>query len=163
MVFNPRHSWVCWTVIGLIACFAREAHSAEVRFSRDILPIFSDNCFACHGPDQNKRQGGLRLDIPGEAFKAAESGDIPIVAGKPTEGTLIARIFSSDPDSLMPPPDSRKKLTAAQKELIKRWVAVGAKYEQHWAFVAPMRHDIPAVSKESWVRTPIDRFVLARL
>lgn len=147
----------------LIGIAALSFGQDKVRFSRDILPILSDNCFACHGPDQNKRQSGLRLDVREDALKPAESGDTAIVPGQIDKSQLVQRIFSEDADVMMPPPDSHKKLTPAQKELLRRWVAEGANYERHWAFVAPAKPDVPAVGDASWVRTAIDRFLLARL
>ncbi|HEV7401875.1 MAG TPA: c-type cytochrome domain-containing protein, partial [Chthoniobacteraceae bacterium] len=117
-----------------VALSLQAASAAEpLRYNRDIRPILSDNCFACHGPDKAKQKAGLRLDIRDEAMKPAESGEIAIVPGKVEESALVERILSTDKDEIMPPPKSHKVLTAAQKELIKRWVAEGAKYEPHWA------------------------------
>jgi hypothetical protein len=158
---------VLWIVAlwigGSLAC-AQEAASPEpLRFNRDIRPILSDNCFTCHGPDASHRQAGLRLDVRDDALKPAESGDIAIVPGKPSESTLVVRIESTDTADVMPPPKSHKRLSALQKERLKRWIAEGAKYESHWAF-APIEHvALPTVKRADWVRTPIDRFVLARL
>ena len=130
-----------------------------VRFNRDIRPILSENCFTCHGPDHNKRQANLRLDLRDEALKRGV-----IVPGKPKESGLIARIFASDKVSLMPPMSSHKQLTATQKNLLRQWVAQGAAYEKHWAFVPlPKQVKVPSVQNKTWVRNPIDAFVLSRL
>jgi hypothetical protein len=113
--------------------------AADVRYNRDIRPILSDNCFYCHGPDANKRKGKLRLDVRDSAIEKKA-----IIPGNAGESKLVKRIFTSDPDDIMPPPDSHKSLTPAQKELLKEWVAQGAKYEGHWAYLAPMKTDVPS-------------------
>jgi hypothetical protein len=117
----------------------------------------AENCFACHGPDKAARKADLRLDLREEAIKAGA-----IVPGKPSESELIARLDAAGA-KLMPPPKSHKKLTPAQKETLKAWVASGAEYEPHWAFIAPKKPELPAVKDINWVRNPIDRFVLAKL
>ena len=136
---------------------------AEVRFNRDVRPILSENCLACHGPDARKRKSGLRLDEGDSAFKPAESGDVAIVPNRPEASALISRIESTDPDDVMPPPKSHKQLTPAQKQILKQWIAEGAKYEAHWAFIPIQRPPVPAVKNSSWVCNPIDNFILARL
>jgi hypothetical protein len=127
-------------------------------FNRDIRPILSDNCFYCHGQDANKRQSDLRLD------QRQASLDYGAIVPNDAEGSLLLeRINATDPDMLMPPPDSNRKLSAEEKELLRRWIAEGAAYDEHWAFVAPERPAPPAVKNESWIRNTIDRFVLAKL
>ena len=113
---------------------------AGVEFNRDIRPILSDNCFACHGPDKAHQESGLRLDVRDATIKPADSGDAAIVPGDVNLSALIARIITDDPDEIMPPPKSNKKLSAAQKELLKQWIAEGAKYETHWSFEPPVKH-----------------------
>jgi hypothetical protein len=113
-------------------------YAEPVGYNRDVRPILSDNCFYCHGPDQNKRKGKLRLDIREEAIKKA------IVPGKPEESELIKRIHAKDPDDLMPPAEAHKTLTEAQKETLRQWIAEGAKYEKHWAYIAPVKPSTPA-------------------
>ncbi len=135
----------------------------KVRFSRDILPILSDNCFACHGPDANKRQAGLRLDEPSSALKPSESGKIAIVPGKPKDSALLTRIHSTDKDEVMPPLSFRKTLTPAQKELFSRWIEQGATYEKHWSYSAPTKPAEPTVKNAKWASNAIDRFILERL
>jgi hypothetical protein len=117
---------------------------ARVEFNRDVRPILSDNCFHCHGPDQNAREAELRLDIRDEAIKEAGSGATPIVPGKAADSELVRRILSKDAEERMPPPDSHKKLTLRQKQILERWVEQGAEYQQHWSFEPPVKPDIPA-------------------
>jgi hypothetical protein len=120
----------------LIALLAPAA-AADLSYNRDIRPILSDNCFYCHGPDANHRKGKMRLDVREEALKKEA-----FVPSDPDKSELIRRIFAKDPDDLMPPPDSAKKLTDVQKQKLKDWIAQGAKYEAHWAYLPPAK---PAV------------------
>ena len=136
--------------------------SAEVDFNRDIRPILSDNCFACHGPDKKKRKSSLRLDTFKGATEGGELAD-PIVPGKPDESEVVVRIFHQDPDEIMPPPDSHKKLKPQQKELLKQWIAEGANYAEPWTYLAPKRHPVPKVSFKAWPTNWVDHFILARL
>ena len=138
---------------------AAEANGrARVQFNRDIRPILSENCYACHGPDKNRRKAKLRLDE-----RAAAVGANAIAPGKPDESELVARVFEEDADQRMPPPASRKTLTPAQKDLLKQWIEEGALYQAHWAYVPPQRPAVPAVRNTSWVRNPIDAFILSKL
>ncbi len=140
------------------------AQSGSVSFNRDIRPVFSDTCFRCHGPDKNARKAGLRLDVREEATKKSRSGATPIVPGKPDESEIVRRIFSTDKSEMMPPEDAHKTLTAEQKELIRRWVAEGAKYEGHWAYQPIIRPPAPEIrNPQSAIRNPIDAFIQARL
>jgi hypothetical protein len=135
----------------------------RLSYNRDIRPILSDACFGCHGPDDQDRKAGLRLDVPQPESPSTDSGLRAIVRGKPDESQVVARIFSDDPDVVMPPPESHKTLSAEQKERLRTWIAAGAAYEPHWAYLAPVRPEVPAVSDAGWPRNPIDRFILARL
>jgi len=128
-----------------------------VDFNRDIRPILAENCFYCHGQDAKKRQAELRLDIREEAIEAGA-----ITPNDPRASELVLRINSNDPKRQMPPSKS-KRLSSEQKMRLERWIAEGANYAQHWAFVAPQRPAVPAVREGEWVRNPIDRFVLAKL
>jgi mono/diheme cytochrome c family protein len=132
-------------------------------FNRDIRPILSHNCFACHGPDEHDRRGGLRLDDRDAALAELDSGARAIVPRKPAESELVARIRATDPDLVMPPPESNHVLTDEQKVKLEAWIAAGAPYAPHWAFVPPVRHEPPAVRDGSWPANWIDPFVLARL
>jgi hypothetical protein len=133
-----------------------------VNFQRQVRPILSDNCFLCHGPDQGTRMANLRLDIHEGAYSTRKNG-VVIVPGKPDESLLIQRVFSTKDATRMPPVFSHKTLTQEQKDILKRWVAEGAAWKDHWAFVAPVRPPLPAVKDANWVRNPIDRFILAKL
>jgi cytochrome c553 len=113
--------------------------SAKIEFNRDVRPILSENCFYCHGNDANHRKAKLRLDVREEALKKEA-----FVPGEPDKSELVARLISTDPDEVMPPPDSHKKLTAQQKEILRRWVAQGAQYQQHWSYEKPVKDAIPA-------------------
>jgi hypothetical protein len=127
-------------------------------FNRDIRPLLAAKCFACHGPDEGQREAELRLDVRKAAIDTGA-----IVPGNVEKSELILRIFSNDPDEQMPPSDSVETMTDAQKKLLRRWVADGAKYETHWAFVPPKRPSLPKVKNSKWSRNEIDRFILARL
>lgn len=133
-----------------------------IRFNRDIRPILSETCFHCHGPDEHGRRADLRLDVV-EATQPDKDGWQPIVPGDLDASEVWYRIITDDEDELMPPPESHMELTAEQKDLIKRWIEEGAKYEGHWAFAAPNRPEIPEVSDADWPLNPIDNFVLATL
>src|SRR5688572_18525927 len=140
------------------------AESARpVDFQREIRPILSQNCFLCHGPDENERKAGLRLDIREDALKPAKSGARAIIPNQPDESELLKRVTHSDPDELMPPGKSGKKLTSRDIELLRRWIAEGAPYATHWAYVKPVRAQLPEVKHENWVRNGLDYFIAKRL
>ena len=159
-----------FTALGCALMFAATAVAAPIDFSRDIQPILSDNCYHCHGPDASSRKSGLRLDRHAEALAGGKSGLATIVPGKPEDSELIARIFSHDAEEVMPSTESNKTLTAAQKDLLRRWIAEGAVWSEHWAYIAPKRPAVPTVppSQLSALNSqlsvnPIDAFILARL
>ena len=133
-----------------------------IRFNRDIRPILSDKCFSCHGPDANHRKADLRFDSR-EGALADLGGYAAVVPGLPDKSELIARIHTSDNDDLMPPPKTGKPLSADEKRLLSDWIAQGADYEQHWAYLPAKRPALPAVQNRAWPSGAIDRFVLARL
>ena len=133
-----------------------------LEYNRDIRPILSENCFACHGPDSASRKAKLRLDSFENATLKTEDGISIIVPGKPAESEFARRIFDAG-DDLMPPAESHKVLSAQQKEILKRWIAEGAKFQPHWSFIAPVKAPLPQVKNAKWVRNPIDNFILARL
>jgi mono/diheme cytochrome c family protein len=137
--------------------------AGPVEFERDVRPILADKCFACHGSDTEHREGGLRLDERPAALVGGESGDPAIRPGKPAESELVRRIESTDDSEVMPPPASKKELSPEEKKLLARWIGEGAKYQQHWAFVAPKRPATPPVKNTTWPRSAIDQFILARL
>ena len=144
-------------VVLAAASFARaDAPMPEkVDFNRDVRPILSENCFACHGFDANKRKAELRLDT--------KEGVADAVKGAKTNDDLLKRIRSSDPDEVMPPHESGKHLTDRQKAILSRWVEQGAEYKGHWSYIKPARPAVPAMEQPGFVRNPVDRFVLAKL
>jgi hypothetical protein len=155
------------TAIASSAAFAEE----RLSFNRDIRPILSENCFACHGFDSKKREADLRLDTAEGAY-AAKDGAFPIKPGDLAKSEVWQRIITDDADDLMPPPKSHKKLTAAQKDIIKRWIEQGAAYQNHWAFERPVSSSRFQVSgsrqdglkpETQKLETAIDSFLLERL
>lgn len=137
-----------------------------VSYNFNIRPIFSDKCFKCHGPDANKRQAGLRLDIAEDAFKALKDNprSHAFVPGDPPSSEVFVRITSEDSSVMMPPPASNlKRLTPHEIDLVKKWIKQGAKYEKHWAFVPPKEAPVPDVDDKTWPKNQIDYFVLNKL
>lgn len=132
------------------------AESGAIDFNRDIRPILSDHCFMCHGPDATHRQMGLRFDTP-------DGPGWVIAPGHPEQSEMVRRITDTGADQMPPKTSSKKPLTAKEADLIRRWIAQGAKYEPFWSFIPPKRPALPAVKDEKWASTPIDRFILARL
>lgn len=147
-------------LLGLSAWSATAAPGLE--YNRDIRPILSEHCFACHGPDSASRKAKLRLDRFEDATAATQEGGPAIIPGQPEKSEFIRRIFD-DADDIMPPADSHKVLTEAQKQMLKRWVADGAVYQPQWSLITPRRPALPAVKFKDWVQNPIDTFILARL
>jgi hypothetical protein len=139
--------------------FCAPLAQAGVAFNRDIRPLLSENCFACHGPDKDNIKAGLRLDQREWALRPAKSGDRAIVPGKPEESELLKRIVSGDADEVMPPPKEHKQMTQEQVALLRQWIAEGAHYEGHWAFQPPQRPVVPPGEAPH----PVDAFIRARL
>lgn len=163
------HTFLSQAYRSLIACFlfgfsvmfqvdTVSAADEKIEFNRDVRPILSDKCFYCHGPDKNHRKGKLRLDQREDAVNKKA-----IVPGNAQESELIKRIYSTDNDELMPPPEAHKDLTRAQKETLKKWITQGAEYQAHWSYIIPQRPAIPAVTETKWGHTPVDYFILSRL
>ena len=134
-----------------------------VSYATQIRPLLSDRCYKCHGPDEATREAGLRLDDRDAAQSLLESGVRALVPGDPAASELFARLTAVDPDGRMPPVETGKTLDETQIDSIRRWIAEGAKFERHWAFVAPQRLEPPRVEREGWKDHPLDRFVAARL
>jgi hypothetical protein len=144
----------------------RTKKEKPISYNKDIRPLLSDRCFSCHGPDVNKMKAGLRLDKAETAFAelVKNKGHYAIVPGSPEKSELIRRIESSDPQIMMPQPESHlAKLTAAEIELFRRWIKEGAKYEKHWSFVAPVKTDLPKVDNDGWVKNEIDYFIAEKI
>jgi hypothetical protein len=136
--------------------------SDQISYNFHIRPILSDKCFACHGPDANKREAELRLDTEEGAFKALKEtpGKFALVSGKPEQSEVYHRILSSDPSEVMPPPESNLSLNEEEIELIKRWIEQGAKYEPHWAFLKVKKSEVP---KTDWGTNEIDAFTYRKM
>ena len=128
-------------ILALSLALTAAPAAAELDYNRDVRPILAENCFNCHGPDRNSRKAKLQLDTAAGASAERKGGVIPIVPGKPDESELIARIFSADPDEQMPPPDHPAQLSAGQKVTLRQWIAEGAEYKGHWAFIRPVRRE----------------------
>ncbi|MBL7774431.1 MAG: PSD1 domain-containing protein, partial [Saprospiraceae bacterium] len=160
--------------------FPPERLPETVDFNWHIRPILSDRCFACHGPDANKRQAGLRLDTEAGAFAplarpeqdsaqttqkntSRQPPRFAIVPGKPGQSELVRRIFSSNPDSVMPTPESHLQLSDFEKKLLVRWIEQGAKWKPHWAFIPPRRPAVPPIEPTDRVANPVDAFILKKL
>ncbi len=162
----PRTDWLLGILLlctsGALASDTT-SKGAPLDFNRDIRPIFSEHCYACHGPDEQKRKAGLRFDVAENAFQELKSGNRALVPGDLTKSVLVARISTADPDEVMPPPKCNKPLKAEQVVLLKRWVQAGAQWKKHWSFIPPERPALPAIKNRKWPRNPIDYFTLARL
>jgi len=148
--------WLAWFAVAQASPPAGDPGPLD--FNRDIRPILSENCFYCHGQDGQKREADLRLDDRAAAIEAGA-----IVPGDPGASTILERIHSTDPDVLMPPPNSNRRLSDDQRRLLDRWIKEGADYKDHWAFTAPVRPAPPEVKQADWPRNDVDRFVLAKI
>ena len=161
MVIAVLHRFLmtlCFLVCGTLV------RSADrVDFNRDIRPILSENCLSCHGPDSHKREAGLRLDMNDQSMWKGESGEIAIVPGSPDKSEMVHRITSTDAAVLMPPPTSGKKLTPKQIETLQQWIAEGAEYKGHWAFLSPVKATPSHTTLSGWGQNQIDQYVLADL
>ena len=161
------HLPVCWcaswsfvkgcVLLSLLLCATPSIADDPIDFNRDIRPLLSDKCFHCHGPDRVQREAGLRLDVESSAHSQA------IVPGDPDSSEMVVRILSNDPDRKMPPTESGKSLTDDEIKLLSKWVRSGAKYDEHWSFVAPRQVDLPNSKFHGWDANPIDAFVAKRL
>ena len=149
-----KRLWAAWAgllLLGGAPSSAQEA-PAPVDFDRVVQPILSNHCYYCHGPDEKKRKGDLRLDEEKEAKKSA------VVPGKSAQSEMIKRILSTDPDEMMPPPKANKKLTREQMEILRKWVDAGARWGEHWSFRPLVKPPVPAGAAH-----PVDAFIHARL
>ena len=139
-----------------------EGDGNRVSYSAQVRPLLAEYCFPCHGPDARARKAGLRLDQR-ESTLALRGGVAAIVPGDPSRSKLVARITAADAEKRMPPPETEKRLRSEDVLLLRKWIEAGARYEKHWAYVAPRRYVPPDVEDPSWSRMPLDRFVSARL
>ena len=162
--FNPAR-WCATIGLGLGVCTLSGLVYAEdeVEYNRDIRPIVSDKCFACHGPDSAKRKKDLRFDLEAGFLAKTKDGKPIITAGKPDESEFFHRITTEETDDRMPPAKSTIQLTQAEINLIKRWIEQGATWQGHWAFIPPEKPVVPTASNPEWPRNEIDNFILQRL
>jgi Protein of unknown function (DUF1553)/Protein of unknown function (DUF1549)/Planctomycete cytochrome C len=177
-LFFRMYNRLCYIIPGLLlALFLQSCNTGlknrvheeqipdKVSYNFDIRPILSDKCFICHGPDANKRQAGLRLDIAENAYKALDENPTAhaLVPGEPLQSQVFLRISSQDSTERMPPVESNLSLTAHEIKLIEKWIKQGAKYESHWAFTVPENPGVPAVKNKEWPKNEIDHFILHKL
>lgn len=154
---------IAWIACGFALLGGAVLAEEKVDFRRDVLPILSNHCYTCHGPDSATREAGLRLDQRDSAIGEADSGEHAIAPGAPTSSELVRRVSAADADLRMPPEGSGKALNAKQIATLTQWIKQGAEYQTHWAFTAPEPTSPPKVADQSWPRNEIDQFVLARL
>lgn len=142
-----------------------ESLPTKVDFNNHVRPILSDRCFKCHGPDANKREANLRLDIADSAYAALKDnpGFHAIIPGDPESSQMYLRISSSDTSELMPPPSSNLKLSVFEISLIKKWIKQGAEFKKHWALIAPQPQTVPELKNNKWAKNEIDFFILEKL
>ena len=158
MLLSPTHASIVLSLA--LALVGAPSGLAAVSFNRDIRPLLSENCFSCHGPDVTKVKANLRLDSRDAALKPAKSGERAIVPGKPEESEMLRRLASKDSEEVMPPPKEHKTIAPAQASLLRQWIADGAPYEGHWAFLPPQRPPLPPGAPATH---PVDAFILERL
>ncbi|MEM9410272.1 MAG: DUF1549 domain-containing protein, partial [Planctomycetota bacterium] len=146
------------------ALFGGFAIEEKIDFDKQIRPILSDRCFACHGPDEADRQADLRLDEREAALRESEYGERPFVIkpGEPSESELLLRMITDDEDLKMPPPESHLKVTDEEIRLIENWIRQGAEWTEHWAFQSVKSNDVPKTD-DQWPANFIDQFVLEKL
>ncbi len=161
-MWNHRTLLICCTAPWLFTLSPRATAQDEIEFNRDVRPILAANCFECHGFDVKTRKADMRLDTPEGAY-AEHDGAIAVKPGDLAGSELWSRITSADAEVLMPPPESKKTLTDAEKDTLRRWIAQGARYQKHWSFEPPKSSKIPEVHTAGWVRSPVDAFILAKL
>ncbi len=156
---------IAGAILGLLATCDGSATAQEVSFNRDIRPILSNRCFNCHGPDVTKAESGLQLDSREHATLETDSGAVAIVPGDPDASELLARVTEPDDDMRMPPPDAGPRLSPAEVDALRRWIAAGAEFESHWSYLPPVRPSLPAVDNSplGWDSNPIDALVLAMM
>jgi hypothetical protein len=158
----PRLALALALVVILLPATASRA-ADKVDFNRDVRPILAGKCFQCHGHDEGARKAKLRLDVRDVAIKPLKEGEIAIVPGKADHSELIKRITTDDDDDVMPPSKNSARLSPAQVATLRKWIDQGAEYTKHWAYIKPVRPELPAIKDTTWPINEIDRFILARL
>jgi hypothetical protein len=171
---NKMSKYIAWVILpAAVLCYfltiqcsssnlGGNSQAGVVDYNFHVRPILSDRCFACHGPDANKRQAGLRLDTEEGAYAALKDspGKHGIIPGNLEKSEVFQRMITEDPNTLMPPPNSNLKITKEEVAVIEKWIKQGAKYKKHWAFIAPKKADLPKADA-AWTKNPIDNFVYA--
>ncbi|MCW1886338.1 PSD1 and planctomycete cytochrome C domain-containing protein [Luteolibacter flavescens] len=150
---------ICSVSLLAIPSFLRAEEAGKVDFAKEVRPILSNRCFKCHGPDEGTREGGLRLDLREAALGEGDSGKIAIVPGKPDESEFMKRLHATDPDDIMPPASAKMEMSDKERDVLRQWIAQGAEYKEHWAFVAPVKAALP----EGDAVHPIDQFIRKHL
>src|SRR5579862_299852 len=140
-----------------------QAAGGRIEFNRDVRPIFSDKCYTCHGPDAAAKHVPFRLDSEAAAKAEVSGGKHAIVAGNPDSSEIIQRVTAAKPALRMPPVSSALKLSDAEIDTLRQWIAQGAGWQKHWSLIPPVRPVLPEVANKAWPRNPIDRFILQRL
>ena len=168
-IVKTRRKYLKWLipVAGILVVLLGVALSEEensnlpdrVDFNYHIRPILSNNCYACHGPDESTREAGLRLDQFESATALLENGGRAIVPGKPSKSQLIKRVHSTDPNYRMPPVESKKSLSGYQRDLLKKWIEQGAEWKAHWSFIPPRLPNLPETLEISAAEGVIDYFL----
>ena len=165
-VFQIGSLWMTSLLVALLGTQVLPvlgAANTRIDFNREVRPLLVEHCYPCHGPDLEKRKGGLRLDRPEGATLKLASGARAVVPGNPSGSRLLQVISSADPDEHMPPPSTGKQLSAPQMEALRRWIEEGAEFKGHWSHQRPEDPTPPSVQRQGWVRNGIDAFILSRL
>ncbi len=171
---NPIFLFCVFLMVALFSCNRDKQNNAtaltakipdQVDFNLHVRPILSDKCFACHGPDANKRKAGLRFDEEEGVFAELEEtpGAYAVVPGDVEASVLYHRIYTQDTNDMMPPPESLLAMSDREKTILTKWIEQGAEYKPHWSFIPPVKADQPKVSDLSWPQQPLDYFILAKL
>lgn len=163
MKLSPRSPVQRLTVIFWLGMLTASLRADTLDYGKDIQPLLAEHCYACHGPDENTREAGLRFDERDSATAELNSGRRAIVPGQPDRSEMIRRLVSSDPDEQMPPPEFRKRPSDEAKAALREWVRNGAEYTQHWAFTPVRKPTLPQVKQAHWPRNEIDHFILSAL
>ena len=163
-MFNRLLPAACWLGLATTTPLAAAEKGVPdvVRFNRDVRPILASNCYNCHGQDEKVRKGHLRLDTRAGALNRKQRDPV-IIPGKPEASELFLRVSSTEPTERMPPVKKGKALSARDIGVLKKWIEQGAKWEEHWSFVAPKKPALPPIRDPSWGRNEIDTFVLAQI
>jgi hypothetical protein len=150
-------------LVALLGLSTSSQAASGIEFNKDVRPLLADACFHCHGPDPGTRKAGLRLDTEAGFFTSKDGEPPTVIKGQPDKSSLYQRLISIDADEIMPPPESHKTLKPAEIAKVKAWIEQGAPWQPHWSLIAPQKAPLPTVKNSAWVKTPVDRFILAKL